>query len=367
MGCDVTLNEARNSSGVVFEPTIESVDLEMSSGIHSQHSPANSAETCVPITKVREFDGTGISLRERFDAWHDSFDYFYEAKRAADPDRPANWRHRGWYLNDLLITMHDLGPFVGHRGPDQVKLELGYDLLVRYVREGTQHSLHEEIPVVMQAGQIYVYRADREFSTLVKDRVKTIAVGMSFDAQTFDTSLLPNFLALDPTDPNTKVLMNVMERMETAVMDPRKIYEPGLDLQFRAVLEDILMPTPLHEPPGKSAIQARQTAMKAFVDRNLDRPDFDIEQLLSAFGASRATIFRDFAEDGGLQHYVTSRRLNRAFRDLANAQPSRGKINEVATNRGFMDVGHFSRLFRQQFGITPSDALLISNQPESRP
>lgn len=311
------------------------------------------------LRKIRDFNTNGIAVRERFDAWYDSFDYFYEAKRVVQPDHPANWQHKAWHMGELLITTHDLGPFVGHHGTDQIKRFSGYDLLVRYVREGVQHSLHEDVPVVMKAGNVYVYRADREFSTLVKDRVKTIAIGLSLESDLFNSADLPNFLELDPNVPGTSILKNIMEMIEKTVECAAEPAQPDLDLQFVAILAKLLNPKQQDGSSRRFAIRARKTAMKSFVDRNFDKPGFDISQLLSAFGASRATIFRDFADDGGLQRYVISRRLDGAFDDLAKSTPSRGRVQQVAVARGFEDAGHFCRLFKLQYGITPSDAMII--------
>jgi len=317
----------------------------------------------IPV-KIRDFDAADVVVRERFDAWHDSFGYFYDVKRAVQPDHPANWRHQAWDFSDLLITTHDLGPFVGHRGPAQIKRFTDCQLMVRYVREGVQHSLHEDSPVVMKAGHIYVYRKDRGFHTLVKDRVKTIAVGVSYSPHLLKPDLLPNFLALEQTAPNTTFLMNVMERIEATVHSRKQIAELGLDVQFREVLLDILTPQSAAIPCQKSSIKARRMAMKAFVDQHFDKPDFDIEQLLSEFGASRATVFRDFAQDGGLQHHIVSLRLDRAFDELAKSPPIRGRIQQVAEARGFANTGHFSTLFRHHFGTPPSDVVMIGQFSE---
>ena len=312
-----------------------------------------------PLGAVRHFDSAGLPVRERFDAWRDSFEFFYATSPVADRENNADWRHSAWRLNDLVVTTHDLGPFVGHRGPTQIKRESEYQMLVRYVREGMQHGLHNGQPVVMQAGGVYIYRADREFSTLVKDRVRTMAVGIAFDPQILTPDQMPTLMALDPHAGSTRILKNIMERIEDTVCGRRCNQNSNLHQQFRSVLLDILRPKNATSPGRTASIAARRSAMKGFIDQNLNKPGFDVDQLFSAFGASRATIFRDFAPDGGLQHYVTSRRLERAFDDLSNTPPYRGKIQTVAAAHGFPDTGHFSRLFRQHFGITPSDTMMI--------
>jgi AraC-like DNA-binding protein len=94
---------------------------------------------------------------------------------------------------------------------------------------------------------------------------------------------------------------------------------------------------------------ARTAAMKAFIDQNLAEPDLGIDMLLEKFGASRATVYRDFAEDGGLQNFILSRRLHRAYRALSEAAPTRGAVLAMAEACGFETLAHFSRSFRAAF------------------
>lgn len=104
--------------------------------------------------------------------------------------------------------------------------------------------------------------------------------------------------------------------------------------------------------------QSRIAAIKRHVDENLADPDFDIAALLREVGTSKATIYRDFAEHGGLQHYILERRLQRAYRLLAEARsPARGHVQTVALRRGFASVAHFSRCFREKHGQRPSEVI----------
>ena len=101
----------------------------------------------------------------------------------------------------------------------------------------------------------------------------------------------------------------------------------------------------------------RVAAMKAYIDQNLAEPELGIDMLLEKFGASRATVYRDFAEDGGLQNFILSRRLHRAYRALSEAAPTRGAILAIAESCGFQTLAHFSRSFREHYGERPSDVL----------
>jgi AraC-like DNA-binding protein len=108
-----------------------------------------------------------------------------------------------------------------------------------------------------------------------------------------------------------------------------------------------------------AARAARTRAMRRFLDARLRDPELGVDALLDAFGASRATVFRDFADVGGVARYIRGRRLDRAFDDLATAEPSRGVVARVAEKWRFSSTAHFSEAFRDAFGCTPGSALGI--------
>jgi len=79
-------------------------------------------------------------------------------------------------------------------------------------------------------------------------------------------------------------------------------------------------------------------------------PDY----LAEALGVSRRTLYTAFAQDrrtvaGAIRHA----RLDRARDLLVRAEAGR-PIAEIAAEVGFRSAAHFSRLFRSEFGLTPS-------------
>ncbi|WP_299707084.1 helix-turn-helix domain-containing protein [uncultured Tateyamaria sp.] len=103
--------------------------------------------------------------------------------------------------------------------------------------------------------------------------------------------------------------------------------------------------------------QARARSMRDFLERNLRDPDLSAATLQKAFGASRATIFRDFSGYGGIARYILNRRLERALSDLAEAAPKRGEVTRTAEHWGFLCASQFSRAFRSRFGFAPGTAI----------
>ncbi|MBO9630711.1 MAG: AraC family transcriptional regulator, partial [Shinella sp.] len=75
---------------------------------------------------------------------------------------------------------------------------------------------------------------------------------------------------------------------------------------------------------------------------------------------SRATLYRLFEPVGGVTDYIRTRRLRAAFDMLTN--DGKRTVGEVAYACGFPDISTFSRAFRHQFGMSPSEVRDIGDR-----
>ncbi|MGB9990299.1 helix-turn-helix domain-containing protein [Massilia sp. SM-13] len=89
------------------------------------------------------------------------------------------------------------------------------------------------------------------------------------------------------------------------------------------------------------------------IERNVHAPDMQLEQVAAGLPVSRATLYRMFEQEGGLQAYARQRRLRAAadeivrFPDLA--------IKDIALGLGFGSASDFTRAFRRAFGLSPQE------------
>jgi AraC-like DNA-binding protein len=61
------------------------------------------------------------------------------------------------------------------------------------------------------------------------------------------------------------------------------------------------------------------------------------------------------AQDQSFGRYVLARRLDQCRRNLADRSLSHRQISEIAFAWGFNDQSHFSRAFKERFGLSPRD------------
>lgn len=110
-------------------------------------------------------------------------------------------------------------------------------------------------------------------------------------------------------------------------------------------------PTLTDWPGGDRAAVERADRVRAYIADRLSDPGFGPNDLVARFGMSRATLYRDFSEWGGLARYIRSRRLDR-MRDLLS-QGDRRSIAALAEAAGFEHEARASDAFKAQFGLRP--------------
>jgi AraC-like DNA-binding protein len=101
---------------------------------------------------------------------------------------------------------------------------------------------------------------------------------------------------------------------------------------------------------------ARLKAAKAFVQKNVGRPGLSVGSAAAHLGVTPRYIHMLFeAEGSSFTKYMLQRRLTRVREMLLDPRMAERPISAVAYAAGFNDLSHFNRLFRSQFGATPSE------------
>ncbi len=95
------------------------------------------------------------------------------------------------------------------------------------------------------------------------------------------------------------------------------------------------------------------------VGRHLHSPSLGPAKLCREAAVSRSHLYRLLESEGGVARYIQRRRLSESFTLLSDAANtlSIGRIAEVLC---FADASSFSRAFRREFGMAPSDVRATS-------
>jgi AraC-like DNA-binding protein len=99
----------------------------------------------------------------------------------------------------------------------------------------------------------------------------------------------------------------------------------------------------------------------SYAQSHLTEPDLDPAQIAAAHNVSIRQLYKACAEHGlSLEQWLIAQRLEMARGRLASPALRRLPIAVTARACGFADPSHFSRRFRQAYGMTPRDWLLAA-------
>jgi transcriptional regulator GlxA family with amidase domain len=90
--------------------------------------------------------------------------------------------------------------------------------------------------------------------------------------------------------------------------------------------------------------------------RNLEDPQLSVERLAEALCVSRRCLYMIFHRSGTTPaDFIRNIRLDCCKAALADRAQRDRTLTQIAMQYGFADSAHFSRAFRSQFGICPSE------------
>jgi len=94
--------------------------------------------------------------------------------------------------------------------------------------------------------------------------------------------------------------------------------------------------------------------VKQFINQHAEECDLNSELISKGVGLSIRYINNLFkSEDTSLMRFLTQQRLALSKRRLSNHLLSHKTITELAMQSGFNNMAHFSRVFKQNYGMSP--------------
>lgn len=111
---------------------------------------------------------------------------------------------------------------------------------------------------------------------------------------------------------------------------------------------------------------AQLARIRTEIRRRLGAATLSPASLCRAVGMSRSALYRLLEGEGGVAHYIRLHRLRATYEALSDPADRR-PIAKIAEACGFFDASTFSRAFRQEFGLAPSDVRAAADVGGPRP
>jgi AraC-like DNA-binding protein len=102
--------------------------------------------------------------------------------------------------------------------------------------------------------------------------------------------------------------------------------------------------------------EALKDRIRGYVALHLRDPGLSVEQIAVALNCSKRHLYNAFSEeDQTLASYIQTLRLEACIRELQHPMVQRRPITDIALSWGFNNLSHFSRVFREHTGRSPSE------------
>jgi AraC family transcriptional regulator, positive regulator of tynA and feaB len=217
-----------------------------------------------------------------------------------------------------------------------------------------------DLTTIFGTGYIRVRDQSRPYAVKLTAR-KNRTLHLEFPRASLDPQTLTRVQAAAGTAIRSQGLITMLAALMRSFADVVDGLDPATrGAGLRSVLD--LAVTALRLEYGTAVAESEDCkdgmllAAQTLMCQRIGEVDLSPEGLAGPLGCSRAHLYRVFARNGlTIAGYLREIRLQRCRAALAVAGPS-DTVADIAFRCGFDNPVYFSRLFRQRFGIRPTDA-----------
>jgi AraC-like DNA-binding protein len=343
-----------------------------SAGLYHAAANARQAEPSLmsdPIQRSR-FSTERLAPDQRVEVWRESISTVFDitANPNGAPERFNATVVSYLIRNQVMLSHCDTRAQRFQRGPVKVARDnLDYYLIQTHLT-GSQVMKFGEREVSCQPGELMVIDLAEQHDAITTDFTQL-------------TLLLPRHLLAPllrhPDSQEGRVLGADKGLTQLAVSHLKNLYSAlgsCSDTEALQVVEPtlLLIASALNggadtvEQGGAGISAALLTAAKQKIEQHLHE-ELSVEQLCVLLGHSRSTLYRLFEHLGGVRAYIQERRLRLSAILLLSDLHRSIRICDIAYRCGFASESHFSRTFRQRYGLSPRDVRSTEAVPEPRP
>lgn len=218
--------------------------------------------------------------------------------------------------------------------------------------------------LLLQPGTITVYDTAQPYDLRFDEDYRFIVA--MFPKHALDIPAgLANELVAYPLDSSTgpgsmlsTYLMGLVENLDyLAGPTGERLARTGLDLLTTLLATELDSSLPATRPERRSLL----VEICYFINEHLAEPQLSPEYIASAHFISTRQLYNVFQETGvSVAQWIKQRRLTECRRDLADPLLANLSVAQIATRWSFDEAAYFSRIFKENFGLPPSEWRRIS-------
>ncbi|MBP3977766.1 helix-turn-helix domain-containing protein [Microbacterium sp. BLY] len=227
---------------------------------------------------------------------------------------------------------------------------------VSLMLSGTGLLIQDDREAVLQPGDLAVYDTSRPYSLVFDRDFRTMVVMFPKHLLTLPADLMGQLTAVRISGreglggmvvPYLTQLAGHLD--ELAGTTGARLAHSALDLVTTVFTRELGLDRASADPH-----RALLQRIRAHIDRNLGATDLGPASIAAAHFISTRHLHGLFQEQGvTVSTWIRTRRLEQCRRDLLDPMLADRPVAAIAARWGFVDAAHFSRAFKNAFGVSP--------------
>lgn len=295
----------------------------------------------------------------QFDIWRESISPLFNSERSRESHSTQGCYSSSMFLLGRLMVTSTAFHSQGFIRDNRLIAATDSDhFLIQYFTKGYNEVTNGDRQFRLDPGHIGVLDLGKEvIGNAVASDVISIIIPRDVMGHYMADLDSMNGLTLATTTPRGRILRDHMISLLQILPEVRQEEGDAIADGVAGLVASLLSPERITNLKASNrSEQAGLAAMLRYIDDNLHVESLGVEELCRHHGYSRPNLYRLFKPLGGIAHYIQMQRLKRCFRELSSPRGHRKRIIDIASAWGFYNSSHFSRLFRQVYGISPSEA-----------
>jgi AraC-like DNA-binding protein len=255
-------------------------------------------------------------------------------------------------LADIRFTPHSTRLLPGKPATRAVR-----NYLVSWQIEGASVVRQFGREAEVGPGQLFFLNASEPFEIETRDIwTRSVYLDSQFWQEVFPERDQYTATALDCRTGMGSICTQVIEQLFPAV----QTLSIDSSMRMAGSLTHLLAVAMISELPAQPGRSPRESMfvdrIKAFARANLPDPELDCERVAAAINLSVRHVHQLFTAEGiTLMRWIWAERLKRVARELCNPDLSYKPVSAIAFEWGFSEAAHFSRSFKQRYGMSPAE------------
>jgi len=301
-----------------------------------------------------------IDDRDRFAYWLDMICAMYARLECDPPDVEVQGQIEFSDLGALQLTSLRSNVQFVRRTPSMIRGDTRDACLVMIQREGHARVRQDGRESRLAPGDFVMYDTIRPYELHFEDRSHQVMIVCLPRSE-----LQPHVANLQDltarTVPGTCAAGNLLLSMiDTLRHDVDRLHPSsviGVSEGITSIVAAGLRSLPEANVQQATRLSSYQVArVKAYVMDHLRDPELTVGSIAAAMRLSPDHLSRLFrGEPAPLSRWIWQQRLDACRRELCDPRRMHSSVSDIAFSWGFNDATHFSRSFRQQFGLSPRE------------